>query len=78
MGNQQNLGPKVAERVFGAVFPSYGAVAQWERNCFASRRLWVRVPPVPLKYADLTQLVECHPYKMEAKGYWEFESLNPH
>ena len=48
MGNQQSLGPIVAERVFGAVFPSYGAVAQWERRCFASIRLRVQVPPVPL------------------------------
>ncbi len=28
MGNQQNLSPRVAERVFEAVFPSYGGVAQ--------------------------------------------------
>lgn len=28
MGNQQNLSPRVAERVFEAVFPSYGALTQ--------------------------------------------------
>ena len=30
------------------------------------------------RYADITQLVECRPYKTEAKGCWEFESLCRH
>ena len=27
--------------------PIYGAVAQWERNSLARKRLWVQVPSVP-------------------------------
>ena len=39
MGNQQNLSPRVAERVFEVVFPSYmGLWRNWERRCFASIR----------------------------------------
>ena len=69
MGNQQNLGPKVAERVFGAVFPSYlwavglhGVVA-----CLASRKYrWVQFPHGPLY--RLNSMVECLPYKKEVMG----------
>ena len=48
MGNQQNLSLRVAERVFEAVFPSYGPIAPTgESICLASRGLGVRVPLGP-------------------------------
>lgn len=41
---RSTLGPTCGDRSIGRVF---GRVAQRERNCFASRRLWVRFPPCP-------------------------------
>ncbi len=50
MGNQQNLGPRVAERVFEAVFPSIWAVGlHGVVACLASRKFrWVQFPHGPL------------------------------
>lgn len=30
----------------------FGAVTQWESNCFASSRLWVQIPPAPPDTGD--------------------------
>ena len=70
MGNQQNLSPRAAERVFEAVFLSpMGMWRNWERRCFASIRLWVQVPSAPLSKSKVykeksNEYITCTIYRL--------------
>ena len=67
--------------------PFMGMWRNWERNCFASKRLWVRVPSFPpvfnrvgglVKNRQLSLsglMVECHLAKVETRV--RFSSKGP-
>lgn len=53
MGNQQDLSPRVAEKGFEAVFPSYmGRKSQWGDTGFAIQRWRVQSPCGPRTHGN--------------------------